>query len=71
MDDAADGERRARHLVDIIDLKWMLAGEGVRLHVEKLQDDPAYARSLLATAEGSTNPALRHAAGRLRAWLGL
>lgn len=61
-----DPERRAIALVDIIDLKWLLAGEGVRLHVERLQGDPAYASAVLAQADGSGNPALRAAAGRVR-----
>lgn len=61
-----DPERRAASLVDIIDLKWLLAGEGVRLHVERLQRDPAYAAAVLAQADGSGNEALRAAAGRVR-----
>lgn len=52
-------------LVDIIDLKWLLAREGVHLHVERLQTDPAYARELLQRAAGSPNEALRTAARRL------
>lgn len=61
-----DPERRALDLVDIIDLKWLLAGEGIRLHVERLQDDPAYAARVLAQADGSGNAALRDAADRVR-----
>ena len=59
-------ERRALDLVDIIDLKWLLAGEGIRLHVERLQGDPAYAAQVLAQADASGNAALRDAAGRVR-----
>ncbi len=61
-----DSERRALDLVDIIDLKWLLAGEGIRLHVERLQGDPAYAAEVLARADASGNAALRDAAGRVR-----
>jgi len=71
MNATSDGERRSLHLIEIIDLKWQLAREGIRLHVEKLQDDPAYARRVLAQAGGSSSPALRGAAARMRALLGL
>lgn len=67
----SDAEFRPLRLVDIIDLKWLLAGEGVHLHVERLQTDPAYARELLCSASRSPNDALRAAAARLRADLGL
>ena len=58
-------------LVEIIELKWLLAGHGIRLHVEHLQTDPEYARHLLAQAMATSNPALRAAAERLRGGLGL
>lgn len=53
-------------LVEIVELKWLLAGEGVRLHVERLQADPEYARRILDLAEASKNEALRAAAARVR-----
>ena len=53
-------------LVEIVDLKWLLAGEGLYLHVEKLQNDPEYARRVLDAAQKSSNEALRAAAARLR-----
>jgi len=59
------GERQTLRLVDIIDLKWLLAHEGVRLHVERLQRDPVYLRELLALAATSGNAALRAAGLRL------
>jgi len=65
MNVSSDSESLALRLVDIIDLKWLLAAEGVRLHVEKLQGDPVYARELLAVAARSSNEALRAAAARL------
>lgn len=71
MNAISDGDGPSLHLVDIIDLKWLLAREGVHLHVERLQHDTAYARDLLAFAEQSSNQALRGAAVRLRGRLGV
>jgi hypothetical protein len=56
-------------LVKIIELKWLLAGEGVHLHVERLQRDLDYARRALDTAAASASPALRAAALQLRSQL--
>jgi hypothetical protein len=56
-------------LVEIIELKWLLAGEGIHIHVERLQRDLAYARRALDEAAASATPALRAAALRLRARL--
>jgi hypothetical protein len=67
MNALTDVERRALALVDIIDLKWLLAGIGVHLHVERLQRDTAYATEVLAQAAASGNEALRAAAERVRA----
>lgn len=53
-------------LIDVIHLKWMLAGEGVYLHVERLMADPAYAEQALQRGAASTSPALRAMATRLR-----
>ncbi|MCW5633896.1 MAG: hypothetical protein KIT17_11225 [Rubrivivax sp.] len=64
-------ETEALALVEIIDLKWLLAGEGVHLHVERLQTDPAYARGLLDAAARSSNPALPAVAERVRKLLKL
>jgi hypothetical protein len=57
-------------LLDIVDLKWLLAREGIRLHVERLQLDAGYADALLEHAERSDNEALREAARRVRQRLG-
>lgn len=59
-------EQSALRLVDIVELKWMLAGEGVHVHIEKLQSDPDYARQCLQAAERSSNPTLRQVASKLR-----
>ena len=48
-------------LVEIIELKWLLAGEGIHIHVERLQNDPAYACRALDTAAAGQS---RTAAGR-------
>ena len=57
-------------LVDIVELKWMLAGEGLHIHVEKLQSDPGYAHECLLAAERSATATGRQVAGKLRARLG-
>jgi len=58
-------------LVEIIELKWLLTGHGVHVHVERLQNDPEYARRTLDRAAAVPNAALREAAARLRLCLGL
>ena len=58
-------------LVEIIELKWLLAGHGVRVHVEQLMHDEEYARLTLDRAATMPNSALRLAASRLRDCLGL
>jgi hypothetical protein len=52
-------------LVEIIDLKWLLAHEGHHVHVERLQSDRAYAAEVLDLAARSTSAALRATAVRL------
>ncbi len=64
-------ETDALTLVEIIDLKWLLAGEGLHLHVERLQSDPPYARGVLEAASTSANAALRAVAERVRKLLGV
>jgi len=54
-------ERQALELVDIIEFKWLMAGAGVRVHVERLQADPEYARACLARAAESPEAAVREA----------
>ena len=65
------GDTAAPFLVDIIELKWLLAGQGVRVHVEKLQADREYARHLLDNAAATPNAAMRDAVCRVRRGLGL
>lgn len=58
-------------IVEIVELKWLLRGHGVHVHVERLQSDPEYARRTLDLAAATPNAALREAAARLRDCLGL
>lgn len=69
MTDAAS--RDTCDLVDIIDLKWLLAGDGHRVHVERLLGDDDYARRCLDWAAKSSNPATQAAALRIAIRLGL
>ena len=55
----------ALSLVEIIDFKWLMAGAGHRVHVERLQADPAYAGDCLRQGAASQIPALRECACRL------
>jgi len=59
-------ESSALELVDIIEFKWLMAGEGHRIHVERLQTDIDYARQCLSLAAQSAEPALREVAQRLQ-----
>lgn len=71
MNAVTPAEQQSLRLVDIIDFKWLMVSEGVHVHVERLQNDNAYARSTLARAAQSSRPALRAAASRLATLLGL
>ncbi len=52
-------------LIEWIDFKWLMAGEGHRVSIERLQDDASYANSCLALASASRSATLRWAAARL------
>ena len=58
-------------LVGIIEFKWLMAREGVHVHVERLQTDRVYARQCLALAERSPIAAIRRSGQRVAAMLGL
>ena len=64
-------ELRTVSLVEIIDFKWLMAGDGHRVHVEHLQTDRDYACACLALASGSRVKALRDTAARLAVALGV
>ena len=57
-------EREALTLVDIIQFKWLMSREGHHVHVERLQNDPAYARQCLA--QGSHIVAVAREQGKIR-----
>jgi hypothetical protein len=71
MNAATTSEQRALSLVEIIDFKWLMAGDGHRVHVEHLQADREYAGACLALAAGSRIQALRETAARLAGALGI
>ena len=66
---AAADETHVLPLVQIIELKWLLAGEGIHLHVGRLQQDLSYARLALDQAAASANACVRAMATRLRSSL--
>ena len=71
MNTISQGVQASACLVEIIELKWLLTGHGVHVHVERLQNDPEYARRLLDQAAATPSAPLREAAERLRRCLGL
>ena len=54
-------------LVAVIELKWLAAGVGQHLHVERMLQDPRYAQGVLDAAATSDSAPLRRAAAKLRA----
>ena len=52
-------------LLDLVDFKWLMAGLGHCIDLDRLQDDRAYLRDCLALAAGSDTSTLRQAAQRL------
>ena len=62
-------EPHALNLLEIIDFKWLMAGDGCRVHVERLQSDRDYACACLTRGAASPIPALRVCAARLAARL--
>ncbi len=66
-----DSPPHTLNLVEIIDFKWLMAGDGHRVHVERLQADRSYAGHCLALGAASHTSALRDVALRLAARLHL
>ncbi len=64
-------EQHALDLVDIIDFKWLMAHEGHRIHVERIQHDRDYASACIAKASASSVVALREVAHRVARSLSL
>ena len=52
-------------LLDLVDFKWLMAGEGHRIDLDRLRVDGPYIRGCLALAAGSRSSTLRQAAQRL------
>ena len=67
---AAAAPTPAPELIEFIDFKWLMAAEGHRIDLGRLQSESAYARGCLALAGGSTSATLRQAAARLARSLG-
>jgi hypothetical protein len=53
-------------LVDWVDLKWLLAGDGCVVDLDRLQADAPYASRCVDMALASRQPMLRRLAQRLR-----
>jgi hypothetical protein len=71
MNAIAPSEARTVSLVDIIDFKWLMAGRGHGVHVERMQSDPAYARQCLLCGALSATPTLCETARRLARSMGI
>lgn len=65
LDAAAAADDGATALVDVVHFKWLLSGEGIHLHVERMLSDPGYAAQVLDRAQHSSSAVLRDAAQRL------
>jgi hypothetical protein len=52
-------------LIDLVDFKWLMAGEGHVVHLERLQSDPAYALQCLQRGLVAQCEPLRFSAQRL------
>lgn len=52
-------------LVEIIDFKWLMSRDGHHIHVQRLQNDPAYAAECFANAAASPIALVRQTATRL------
>ncbi len=62
---AFDHQQPEPQLVDYVDFKWLMANEGHRVDVARLQSDPAYAQRCLALALESSSMLLQQRAKRL------
>ncbi len=65
-DQSADGQYQIDDgMLDEVDFKWLMAGQGWWVNTTRLHDDPGYANRLLRYALASSNASLRHCAERL------
>ena len=67
---AASATSVSPELIEFVDFKWLMAGEGHRIDLDRLRTEPAYTRGCLALAGGSTSATLRRAGSRLARALG-
>ncbi len=58
-------------LLEFVDFKWLMAGEGHAIDLDRLQRESAYARGCMALAGGSTSATLRRAGERLASAMGI
>ncbi len=56
----------APRLIDWVDFKWLMATEGCRVDVDRLQCDPGYAERCVALALASPSGLLRRLALKLQ-----
>lgn len=57
-------------LLDLIDFKWLMVGEGHLVDLDRLCNDDCYARGCLALARHSTSSTVRASAARAMRLLG-
>lgn len=57
-------------LMDFVDFKWLMSGEGHWIDLDRLRDDRAYGCGCLALARDSASATLRAAGARLARLLG-
>ena len=65
MDTLASVEPGPVELLEIIDFKWLMSRDGHHIHVQRLQNDPAYAAACFAQAAASPIALVRQTAERL------
>ena len=58
-------------VTELVDFKWLMAGAGHSIHVERLQRDTAYAQACLQLGCEQPVLALRQAAQRVASRMGL
>lgn len=58
-------ELQASQLVDFVDFKWLMASEGHRVDVARLQQDADYSRQCLGLALATRSTVLHSLARRL------
>ena len=58
-------------LLEEVDFKWLMAGQGWWIDTDRLHSDPAYATHLLDLVETTQSVALKDCAALLRAQVGI